>query len=290
MIVKPCTAPEVAFYETALQHPGFARWMPTFFGTLNLSGQGEGQGEGAAAAAAVTAAATAATAAVVDGKPAHDRLSSLVLQNAAYGFEKPCVLDVKLGARLWDDDAPQQKRARLDAVSDQTTSRSLGMRVAGMKVWKGAGAGHRTYDKLYGRSFTADSVGDALGEFFASEISADQTALVAARFLEKVRMVRQQLESQESRMYSASLLFVYEGDGKALARAVEARKAKDEQRDGHHDSDNDEDRDGDNDEDGLSKPAVCVRGRWQGSGACRRRAQGLGRAMGRASRWRRRRR
>ena len=68
-------------------------------------------------------------------------------------------------------------------------------------------------------------MGDALSGFISSEISADQTVLVTARFLEKVRMERQQLAMQESRMFSASLLFVYEGDGKALARAVDARKA-----------------------------------------------------------------
>lgn len=130
-------------------------------------------------------------------------------------------MDVKLGAQLWDEQAPQSKRDRLDAVSNATTSHSLGMRVAGMRVWKGEGAGgYRVYDKHYGRTFTADNCIEAVKEYFVSDITEDQKKLLARRFLEKVKKIRAVLEVQESRMFAASLLFVYEGDGKALEQAL----------------------------------------------------------------------
>lgn len=225
LVVKPCTAREVAFYEAAMSHPEFAFWMPTFFGTLSPDDS-------------VTAAVEAATTGTPVAPVAHTRQSSLVLQNLTYGFEKPCVLDVKLGAQLWDEFAPQAKRDRLDAVSDATTSRSMGFRVAGMKVWKGEEEGYKVYDKTYGRVFTAENVIDAIKEYFASGLEPGQVKIVAKRFLEKVTEIREVLEGQESRMYSASLLFVFEGDSKAFQQALEDEKNRKPQAE---DEDEDED-------------------------------------------------
>lgn len=203
LVIKPCTAHEVSFYESAATHPELAKWMPTFFGTLELSDS------------------------VPDGTtPSSNRSKSIVLQNTTHGFIKPCVLDIKLGAQLWDNDAPQDKRDRLDAVSAKTTSKSLGMRIAGMKVWKKATEGsevkgcYKVYDKQYGRTYTAETVIEAIREYFDSDISKSQMKLLAKRFKEKVVEIQAVLESLESRMYSASLLFVYEGDGLALDEAL----------------------------------------------------------------------
>src|SRR5262249_46148609 len=34
LIAKPCTAKEIDFYESSVHHPAFAKYMPTFMGTL----------------------------------------------------------------------------------------------------------------------------------------------------------------------------------------------------------------------------------------------------------------
>ena len=214
--MKPCNESEVAFYNTALAHPEFAAWMPTYFGTLSLNDP---------------------TDAVAD------RTSSLVLQNLTFGFVKPCILDAKLGAQLWDDAASPEKRARLDAVSDVTTSRSLGMRVAGMRVWKPEQGEYKSYDKQYGRTFTAENAIEMLKEYVASGLDAAQVAIVAKRFRDKVAEVETVIKNQESRMYSASLLFVYEGDSKAfdLALADEKMRAARPVRDDDDESEDDDD-------------------------------------------------
>ncbi|KAI5843008.1 inositol polyphosphate kinase-domain-containing protein [Morchella snyderi] len=203
LVIKPCTAREVSFYESVAVHPELAKWVPTFFGTLELSNS------------------------VPDGTtPSSNRNKSIVLQNTTHGFIKPCVLDIKLGAQLWDNDAPQEKRDRLDAVSEKTTSKSLGMRIAGMKVWKRATEGsevkgyYKVYDKSYGRTYTAETVIEAMREYFDSDISKSQMQLLAKRFKKEVAEIQAVLEGIESRMYSASLLFVYEGDGAALDEAL----------------------------------------------------------------------
>ncbi|KAI5795575.1 inositol polyphosphate kinase-domain-containing protein [Geopyxis carbonaria] len=209
LVVKPCTAREVAFYESVAAHPAFAEWMPTFMGTLQLHADVD-----------------AATASAGAGGKAHDRDSSIVMQNLAHGFVHASVLDVKLGAQLWDDAAPLEKRARLDAVADATTSRSLGFRVAGIKVWKGAEEGYKVHDKNYGRTFTADNVIEAIREYFTGELSAEQVKMLAGRWKAKVDEVAAVLENEESRMYSASLLFVYEGDKAALEAALEEERTR----------------------------------------------------------------
>lgn len=165
------------------------------------------------------------------------------------------MLDVKLGARLWADDAPPSKRTKLDAVSKETTSSSLGCRIAGMKVWTGENGeedegaltdpyaikyegaegekgeviekgGYRRYDKWYGRSFNEGNVKQGFQTFLAGAKTGnvDRSKLVARRLADELRNVQAVLESEESRMYSSSVLVVYEGDPEAMELALEEEK------------------------------------------------------------------
>ena len=177
---------------------------------------------------------------------------SIVLENIACGFRRPNVLDVKLGARLWADDAPLEKRKKLDAVSKETTSGSVGYRIAGMKVWTGhhgetdegdrtnpyatkyEGAegkkgeviekdGYRRYDKWYGRSFNENNVKQGFETFLAGAKvgKINRSKMVAQRLAQELKNLQRVLESEESRMYSASVLVVYEGDVEAMEHAIE---------------------------------------------------------------------
>lgn len=177
-----------------------------------------------------------------------------MLENVASGFKRPNVLDVKLGARLWADDAPPSKRNKLDTVSRETTSSSLGFRIAGMKVWTGVNGetdegsltnpyaakhegkegakgeviekhGYRRYDKWYGRSFNEGNVKEGFETFLAgAKMGTDRSKLVAKRLADSLRRVQRVLESEESRMYSSSVLVVYEGDPDAFEHALEEEK------------------------------------------------------------------
>lgn len=156
-----------------------------------------------------------------------------VLENAAHGFVKPNILDVKLGVRLWAEDAHPDKKRRFDIVTEETTHKDLGFRIAGMRVWQGLGAtgkdidqeGYKIYDKNYGRyTIQKHNVHEAFRNFIFTEsagIDQELGRLVAQAFLADIERIRQVLEGQESRMFSASLLFVFEGDGNALRLAME---------------------------------------------------------------------
>ncbi|KAJ5746139.1 hypothetical protein N7520_011321 [Penicillium odoratum] len=295
LIVKPCTKQEVEFYESSALHPSFQEFMPLFVGSLSSAEQQQplaiaaAQQSGAVFLPAlggaptdpvcpesVTPALPTLPAAVPlegvnagiptespwvpsEGKKLETGLS-IVLENVASGFRRPNVLDVKLGERLWADDAPPAKRSKLDAVSKETTSSSLGFRIAGMKVWTGEdgeadegartnpyatkyeGAegekgevveknGYRRYDKWYGRSFNESNVKEGFATFLAGAKAGtvDRSKMIARRIVEELKNVQQVLESEESRMYSSSVLVIYEADPEAMEIALEEEKRLSEQ-------------------------------------------------------------
>ena len=63
-----------------------------------------------------------------------DEDECLCLENVSHRFKKACILDLKLGIQLYDDNASDAKKARLGAVSDNTTSGNFGIRLTGFQV------------------------------------------------------------------------------------------------------------------------------------------------------------
>lgn len=224
-MVKPCTQAEINFYEAvAASHSDLLPHLPIFMGQLSLDPTAD-------------AAEDTGTIETPDGKV--ERLHGkklatdlhIVLENITHGFKKPNVLDLKLGAQLWDDNAKPEKRARLDKVSAETTSGSLGFRIAGMRTWLGASppevpedqkqyieqdneGGYWVYNKMYGRKFSAEDIDEGFDAFFPSASDAEKARAreVLAYFLGEVKDIQEAFEAKESRMYSASILLVYEGD------------------------------------------------------------------------------
>lgn len=236
LFIKPCTPAEIAFYETSIaEHPEFAMYMPTFMGTLTLSNNQNAplKEQGAALIAEQNVKRSVSpnkrgTKKIVTNK-------ALVLENATAGFKRPNILDVKLGVRLWADDAAQEKKTRFDLVTEQTTHKKFGFRIAGMRVWQGCETnngqldvddeGYKIYDKDYGRyTINDDNIAEAFRDFIFTKhagIDKELGNLLIQAFLCDLEAIQKTIENQESRMYSASLLFVFEGDGKALRAAME---------------------------------------------------------------------
>lgn len=187
---------------------------------------------------------------------------SIVLENVTAGMKKPCVLDLKLGARLWDDDAPEAKRRKLDEVMESSTSGSLGYRIAGMKVWKGDAVavnekakdedGYAIYDKFYGRNMKTEDIKSGFETFLAAA-KPERRREILERFTRDARGIQLVLENEESRMYSASILMVYEGDHEAL----EAALTLEDQADAKEALDEVEEEEEEGDDDDEPKPKVC---------------------------------
>lgn len=223
---------------------------------------------------------------------------AIALENVAYGFRRPSILDIKLGAQLCRPDAPAAKQARLEAVSRATTSGSLGFRIAGMKVWVGergaqkrvyeeeqqreenghqrdrgetgerqpaesdgpasgtsaAGEpapactpnaskitvievdGYNRYDRHYGHTLSDTTVAEGFRAFLAPA-GPTRAPQLASRVAARIRSIQAALEQVETRMYSASILVVYEGDPDALGQALEEEENK-RRREARQDDDN----------------------------------------------------
>jgi len=283
LVIKPCTAAEIAFYESAAQHGAFQRHMPDLIGTLKPSDQSAGALDAISALEGRALPDPFATLAPSAYPPANGAPNSLghhshratpslsqlpvskrtswkpsggkkidtglaiVLENVAHGFKHPNILDIKLGARLWADDAPAAKRQKLDDASRQTTSASLGFRIAGMTIWTGTSEDSRTeelpdkdaeikngyirYTKRYGWTFTEENVKIAFIKYFGGanadgKLRYRRSQLIIKRIARELEDMAYVIENEESRMYSASVLMVYEGDDQALEKALEEEKTR----------------------------------------------------------------
>jgi hypothetical protein len=63
------------------------------------------------------------------------RDDGIVMSNLSYNFKRPNIIDIKLGTKLFDRFASEEKINRMQNVANTTTSGSLGFRICGMKVW-----------------------------------------------------------------------------------------------------------------------------------------------------------
>ncbi|CCK68155.1 inositol polyphosphate multikinase KNAG_0A04850 [Huiozyma naganishii CBS 8797] len=236
LIFKPLNQREFAFYQSVqngVEHSErqdqgdipLESWMPVFLGVLN-------EGKNLSSDEKVTVI-TDGSSVHLDTKvtPAGDVPSQkyLVLQNLLAGFNKPNVLDIKLGKVLYDSDASDAKKLRMQEVSKTTTSGSLGFRICGMKIQRNsrcndvlkdehfeAGASDDEYifvNKLLGRSRTKEDVKDAIDMFFAHDsLSVERRRQLKVMFLKRLQLFFNTLLDENVRMISSSLLFVYEGD------------------------------------------------------------------------------
>jgi 1D-myo-inositol-tetrakisphosphate 5-kinase/inositol-polyphosphate multikinase len=172
----------------------------------------------------------------------------IVLENITHGFQKPNVLDLKLGKQLWDEKAKPEKRARLDEVANKSTSGSLGFRIAGMRTWKGESVpevpgelkefvegdketGYWGYNKMYGRKFNTEDVSEGFEAYVLPQGEAPEQLAraqeILAFFLGEVKDIVEVFERKESRMYSASILLVYEGDVDAYEKTKQTLRSVD---------------------------------------------------------------
>lgn len=224
--MKPCKDAELEFYESAVAHPAFAYYMPQYFGRVSLSkpnpsdaAEMDGEEEGWAPS----------------GGGMIRTGSGCQMENLEANYRKVNVLDVKLGARLWADDAPQAKREKLENVSNSTTSGALGIRITAMRVYTGQNTAwsqevsddYLKYGKNFGRSLTVDTIQQGFEKFFridAGEVPNEDIKKVLRTFILDLEGLQRVLEAEECRIYSSSLLFLYEGDPEALRAAIDLRE------------------------------------------------------------------
>ncbi|AMD19016.1 HBR115Cp [Eremothecium sinecaudum] len=228
LLFKP-TVPQEADFYTSIQATkelptndlSLAIWMPRFIGTLIQGVQNVPASE------SITF--------LQDGEVPEHLLNNahlpkvdkkyIVLENLLYGFNKPNVLDIKLGKILHDQNASEEKKTRLKSVSKNTTSGSLGIRICGMTIERNSLTnieqdfyevkedGYILIKGRYGSTRTLENILDAFKLYFGNDkLSASRRFQLARIFKERLQLFFNTILDEEVRMYSTSLLFIYEGD------------------------------------------------------------------------------
>ena len=202
-----------------------SHWMPTYMGTLT-------QGD-------ITKQDNQLTDTIAKDEVSKSDKQYIVLLNSYHGFNHPSILDIKLGSKLTDDEVtPKEKIERLQKVSDSTTSGSLSFRICGMKVYNGSSidkpkvelyenmndssisinindeSQHKylEFNKFYGRSLTKDNIKEGLGLFFNNHLPKVIEKRLLINFHKRLQLLYNCLLDYEIRIFSGSLLFIYESD------------------------------------------------------------------------------
>ncbi|KAI6110867.1 SAICAR synthase-like protein [Pisolithus croceorrhizus] len=258
LLLKPALPRELEFYQlirdgvspdvdaataTASGLKPLLPWIPKFLGVLSLGNH------------------------LVDNLPemaavhdlpafvqANGTATTIVLENLTHGFRKPCILDVKLGTVLYDEDAPPEKKERMIQTAANTTSLSTGVRLTGFQVYANDHPDPVLTPKKYGKTIKPEHLPDGIARFFpfrgpvsstrvspsiaaASNMppSGDIVAtpdniqpglplhillVLLTRLLEALERLRVALSTAEVRIVGGSVLIIYEGDWACAEKAA----------------------------------------------------------------------
>jgi len=134
----------------------------------------------------------------------------IVLENLTMGYKKPCVLDLKMGTRMYGDFASEAKRQSQRKKSVKSTSAKLGVRFCGSQRFSVSKNNFEKLDKYVGRKATESEFRDLLENFFNNNgfLRTD----IISNVISQIHDMRKSLAHLDQiRFYSSSLLIIYEG-------------------------------------------------------------------------------
>ncbi|XP_066951440.1 inositol hexakisphosphate kinase 1 [Macrobrachium rosenbergii] len=134
----------------------------------------------------------------------------IMLENLTFKFRYPCVLDLKMGTRQYGDDAPESKRRSQTAKAANTTTITLGVRLAGMQLYNREKKCYICKNKYYGQKLSEEGFKQTLRQFLHNgrRLRLDIAELIISK-LEDLRSIISKLDSV--RFFTSSLLILYDG-------------------------------------------------------------------------------
>jgi len=134
----------------------------------------------------------------------------IVLEDLTCGFKRPCVLDLKLGTRQHGLNASETKIKSKTAKVNSTTSKTLGLRLCGMQVYKPYQSESVFRDKYFGRKLDDTSFEENLKSFFDNGLHLRTDAI--RTIIKRLELLFDVLSTQSKFLfYATSILLVYEG-------------------------------------------------------------------------------
>ncbi|RXM36361.1 Inositol polyphosphate multikinase [Acipenser ruthenus] len=139
----------------------------------------------------------------------------LKLDDVTRKFNKPCIMDVKIGQKSYDPYALKEKKDQ--QIRKYPLMEEIGFLVLGMRIYQVNTDSYETHDQHYGRGLIKETIKDGLTKFFFNGNSVRKDAIAAS--IQKVQKILQWFQSQSQlHFYASSLLFVYEGSSQQTAQ------------------------------------------------------------------------
>ncbi|KAG2835136.1 hypothetical protein PC129_g4750 [Phytophthora cactorum] len=138
----------------------------------------------------------------------------LVLEDLTWGRQWPCIMDVKMGARSYEDNASAEKIAY--EKSKFPLQETVGFRIQGIKVFDPKKKNYVEFDKYFGRGITSvDQLAPAFRSYFPAKDTAKTMKLIEA-FLRRLGQLQAWFDEQlGTEFIASSFLFLYDGEESA---------------------------------------------------------------------------
>ncbi|CAG5091089.1 Oidioi.mRNA.OKI2018_I69.PAR.g12850.t1.cds [Oikopleura dioica] len=141
----------------------------------------------------------------------HRKFEVILLENVTANCQKPVVLDVKVGTRLWYPLDTEKKISNHVIKAKNTTTESLGLRLHGLQIYHPEEDKFEHWDKHWGRSLSSASFEKAVFTFIDSSHPRLRYPIASALHQHLV-LLRRCVESLESyRFPGCSLLLIFDG-------------------------------------------------------------------------------
>ena len=135
----------------------------------------------------------------------------IIMENLTRDFEKPCLMDIKIGQKTYGPDCTEEKAKRQDS-SYTGTKIPFGFSVPGLGSYHGKDKSEAIrMDKKFGRELTEDRIGELLQLYLDPEGDMDAAKTLAGIFLSKLKVLFEMYDKQtDFHIFASSVLFVYD--------------------------------------------------------------------------------
>lgn len=160
------------------------------------------------------------------GRRGEPRYPFLVIRDVTTFCVHPCVFDIKLGVRQYADDAPPEKVRSHTLKAQRSTSAKLGCRACGCCAWDCVRRKKVYINKYAGQNGTEFPAFMAIVRSFFENGTGTPRRDAARALADGVERIAEVVEDRERfpfRVYSASLIVVYDGGTAGVGTRTEAK-------------------------------------------------------------------